>query len=112
VLVDGFNRLITIEAALSGGALLLCRDGCLRDLASVHGSYRSVQETDEAIRIAGEVLGDLGPAAVSWLRDSPVSNSVRRRPGSGPPPAGAAGHGRSISSSTRTGLSWRARTSS
>src|SRR5947207_3163101 len=48
-IIDGFNLLITIEAALSGGVLMLCRDGCIRDLSSVHGSYRSVQETETAI---------------------------------------------------------------
>jgi len=38
--VDGFNQLITLEAALSGAVLLRGRDGVLRDLAGVHGSYR------------------------------------------------------------------------
>ena len=38
--IDGFNVLLTIEAALSGGVLLSCRDGCHRDMASVHGTYR------------------------------------------------------------------------
>src|SRR2546422_3693048 len=32
LIVDGFNLLITIEAALSGGLLMICRDGCVRDL--------------------------------------------------------------------------------
>jgi hypothetical protein len=45
LLIDGFNLLITLEAALSGGVVLCCRDNCLRDLASVHGTYRSVEET-------------------------------------------------------------------
>lgn len=45
LLVDGFNCLITCEAALSGGLVLRGRDRCLRDLASIHGSYRHVQET-------------------------------------------------------------------
>src|SRR5712664_1365582 len=40
LIVDGFNLIITVEAALSGGLLLLCHDGCIRDLPSVHGSYR------------------------------------------------------------------------
>src|SRR6185295_13292534 len=39
VIIDGFNLIITIEAALGGGILFLCRDGCIRDLASVYGSY-------------------------------------------------------------------------
>src|SRR5262245_28733674 len=35
VQLDGFNVLITVEAALAGALLLRAADGCLRDLASV-----------------------------------------------------------------------------
>ena len=77
ILIDGFNLIITIEAALGGGVLLRCRDGCIRDLSSVHGSYRSVLETDRAIALIGEALEHLNPAAVVWLLDRPVSNSGR-----------------------------------
>jgi hypothetical protein len=77
VIVDGFNLIITVEAALSGAALLICRDNCLRDLSSVHGSYRSVQETEHAICLIGEVLAELKPLSVLWLLDRPVSNSGR-----------------------------------
>ena len=75
--VDGFNLVITVEAALGGGVLVLCRDGCLRDLSSVHGSYRAVGETERAVVLAGEALQELDPASVLWLLDSPVSNSGR-----------------------------------
>ncbi len=75
--VDGFNLIITLEAALSGAVLLCCRDGCTRDIASIHGSYRSVEETEPAIRLLGEFLQPLGPASVRWLLDSPISNSGR-----------------------------------
>jgi hypothetical protein len=77
VLIDGFNIIVTTEAALSGGMLIRCRDGCLRDISSVHGSYRSVAETEEAIRLIGEILLGVGPASVLWLLDQPVSNSGR-----------------------------------
>jgi hypothetical protein len=77
LIVDGFNLVITLEAALAGGVLILCRDGCLRDLSSVHGSYRAVEETERAVALAGEVLDGLSPASVLWLLDSPVSNSGR-----------------------------------
>jgi hypothetical protein len=53
------------------------RDGCVRDLSSVHGSYRAVEETERAVLIAGEVLASLGPASALWLFDRPVSNSGR-----------------------------------
>ncbi|HEV8430859.1 MAG TPA: DUF434 domain-containing protein [Pyrinomonadaceae bacterium] len=75
--VDGFNLIITIEAALSGGPLLIGVDDCIRDLSSVHGSYRSVDETDRAIAMIGDALERLGPSSVHWLLDRPVSNSGR-----------------------------------
>ena len=75
--VDGFNLIITIEAALSGGPLLIGVDDCVRDLSSVHGSYRSVEETDRAITMIGNALERLGPSSVHWLLDQPVSNSGR-----------------------------------
>ncbi|HEX7956111.1 MAG TPA: DUF434 domain-containing protein, partial [Pyrinomonadaceae bacterium] len=77
LVVDGFNLVITLEAALSGGVLVLGRDGCARDLSSVHGSYRAVEETERAVALAGEALAALAPASVLWLLDSPVSNSGR-----------------------------------
>jgi hypothetical protein len=77
--IDGFNCLITSEAALSGGVLLRGRDGGLRDLASVHGSYRHVQETERALHLLGTILADAAPAEVRWFLDRPVSNSGRLR---------------------------------
>src|SRR5262245_47380218 len=62
LLIDGFNIIVTTEAALSGGVLIRCRDGCVRDLSSVYGSYRSVAETGEAIRLIGETLWVAKPA--------------------------------------------------
>ncbi|WP_221306116.1 DUF434 domain-containing protein [Prosthecobacter vanneervenii] len=77
VMVDGFNLLVSLEAALSGGVLLRCRDGCVRDMSSVHGSYHAVAETDAAVVLAGSRLAELGAASVHWLLDKPVSNSGR-----------------------------------
>jgi hypothetical protein len=75
--IDGFNLIITIEAALAGGALIRCRDGCIRDLASVHGSYRSVSETQQAIRLVGDQVALEKPQSVTWFLDKPISNSGR-----------------------------------
>ena len=77
VTIDGFNLIITVEAALSGGPLLIGVDDCIRDLSSVHGSYRSVEETDRAIMMIGDALHRLAPSRVLWLLDRPVSNSGR-----------------------------------
>jgi hypothetical protein len=76
-IIDGFNLIITIEAALSGGLLMRCRDGCIRDLSSIHGSYRSVEETEAAILLIGESLSALSTASVLWMLDKPISNSGR-----------------------------------
>jgi hypothetical protein len=77
VIIDGFNLIITVEAALSGGVLLICRDECIRDLSSVHGSYRAVSETDAAMVLIGEELQRLQVKTVEWLLDQPISNSGR-----------------------------------
>ncbi len=96
-LIDGYNLLITIEAALSGGLIFKGRDGCFRDLASIHGTYRKVEETIPAIELIGDFLTEIGRPRVEgvppsnrgqdardtaaphvlWLLDSPVSNSGR-----------------------------------
>jgi len=75
--VDGYNLLITIESALSGGLILHGRDGCYRDLASVHGTYRKVAETIPALELIMEYLAHRVPAGVDCYLDSPVSNSGR-----------------------------------
>lgn len=77
LIIDGFNLIITIEAALGGGALFICRDDCIRDLSSVHGSYRSVMETERALLLIGAALENLKPASVQWFLDRPISNSGR-----------------------------------
>ena len=75
--IDGYNALTTIESALSGGVVLAARDGCYRDMASMHGTYRSVEETIPAIHLLGEVLASLNLELCRWLFDQPVSNSGR-----------------------------------
>mgnify|MGYP000899306840 FL=1 len=77
--IDGFNVLTTVEAALAGGVILAGRDGCYRDLASMHGSYRNVDETEPALSLIGEALNGFRPAQCCWYLDRPVSNSGRLR---------------------------------
>ena len=57
--------------------LIRGRDGAMRDLASVHGSYRRVAETRPALELAAHWLGEWGIGPVAWLVDAPVSNSGR-----------------------------------
>ena len=79
MVIDGYNLLTTIETALGGGVVLLGRDGCARDIAGVHGTWRRVAETEPALRKIGERLHQLGVARCRWLLDRPVSNSGRLR---------------------------------
>ncbi len=77
LLLDGYNILITLESALSGGYIFRGRDGCIRDLAGIHGTYRKVTETMPALEIIGHVLTELNIQKAVWYLDSPVSNSGR-----------------------------------
>lgn len=77
--IDGYNLLIAAESALSGAYLFRGRDGYLRDLASLHGSYRRVDETQPALEWIGETLVRLEAPSVQWYFDAPVSNSGRLR---------------------------------
>jgi hypothetical protein len=79
LLIDGFNVVTTVEAALGGGVVLRCRDETYRDIAGVHGTYRQVAETIPALRLVGQMVFDLNAAEVRWLFDRPVSNSGRIR---------------------------------
>ncbi|MEM1358006.1 MAG: DUF434 domain-containing protein [Bacteroidota bacterium] len=75
IAIDGFNLLILLESAHGGGIILQGRDGTLRDLASVHGTYKHVQHTIPALITVGETLRHAG--RITWYFDQPVSNSGR-----------------------------------
>ena len=77
IAIDGYNVLITVEAAMSGGVIFKGRDGCFRDLASIHGTYRKVAETIPAVELIGRFLNQIGVDKALWLLDRPVSNSGR-----------------------------------
>jgi len=75
--IDGYNLLITVECALAGGLILIGRDGCFRDLAGVHGTYRKVEETVPALTAIMNHLDAQGTRRIDWYLDRPVSNSGR-----------------------------------
>ena len=77
LIVDGYNLLIIIEVALSGGYIFEGMDGCYRDVASIHGSYKKVEETLPALELIGRVTQELGIEHLHWYFDAPVSNSGR-----------------------------------
>lgn len=75
IYLDGFNVLIILETALSGGFIFEGLDGCYRDIASVHGSYKKAQYTEQALIIIGNTLHQLQLQKVIWVFDAPISNS-------------------------------------
>lgn len=75
--LDGYNVLTVLESALSGGVVLIGRDGCCRDIAGIHRRYRKVSETLPGLRLIGEATSAWGVTCVRWWLDQPVSNSGR-----------------------------------
>ncbi len=47
--IDGYNVLLTVEAALGGAVVLAARDSAFRDLSSMSRHYRRVAETRAAL---------------------------------------------------------------
>ncbi|MDP4087827.1 MAG: DUF434 domain-containing protein [Bacillota bacterium] len=75
--IDGFNLIITLEVALSGGTLILGNDGVFRDLAGLRGTYKLIDKTDKALNLIGKLLMEIQPKMVKIYLDVPVSNSGR-----------------------------------
>jgi hypothetical protein len=75
--IDGYNLLITLESALAEAVILVGRDGCCRDMASVHGTYCAVAETARAAELIGKGAADWGVVKCHWLLDRPVGNNGR-----------------------------------
>ena len=77
IAVDGFNILLTLEAALSGGLVLLARDGVMRDLAAMSAHYRRLQTTGPALDLLSDFFTRQGCSRIVCYLDRPVSNSGR-----------------------------------
>ncbi len=77
IVIDGFNLLILLESALSGAYIFKGLDNYFRDVSGVHGSYKRVQKTEEALTLIGNELKALGVSSIIWYFDAPVSNSGR-----------------------------------
>lgn len=75
--VDGFNMIITLEVALSGSPVFYCRDGVLRDLAGLRGTYRIIDKTQRAVELILKQLDILNISEACFYLDAPVSNSGR-----------------------------------
>ncbi|MBQ6067536.1 MAG: DUF434 domain-containing protein [Clostridia bacterium] len=77
VWIDGFNTVITLEVMLNESILFRGMDGCIRDLASLRGTYRTISETAQAVRLLIEQLQGTNVGRSHILLDRPVSNSGR-----------------------------------
>ncbi len=75
--IDGYNLLIIVESMLSKGYIFQGRDSAYRDVASIHGTYKKVEETLPALELIANSLIELKVKNVIWYLDSPVSNSGR-----------------------------------
>lgn len=73
--LDGFNVLLPVQRALTGGPVFRGQDGAYRDLGGLNGSWRQTADTERAIDAVAAVLA--GHQQVTWWLDSPVSNSGR-----------------------------------
>lgn len=77
VIIDGFNLIIILESALSQAYTFKGLDHCYRDLSSVYGTYKRVQQTEQALLLIGSTLKQAEVKSVLWVLDKPVSNSGR-----------------------------------
>ncbi|MEN2975020.1 MAG: DUF434 domain-containing protein [Candidatus Caldarchaeales archaeon] len=75
VLIDGFNVLNTVEAALRGEELILCDDGVIRDFSQVYGRYRLTQQTLVSISLMIEALEESKVSEACILYESQISRS-------------------------------------
>jgi len=75
VKIDGFNQIVTTERALAGGTAFIGQDTAVRDVASVHGTWRRTEGTARALTLLCEGLR--GVSLAHWILDRPISNSGR-----------------------------------
>ena len=79
VIIDGFNILIILESFFSGAYVFKGMDDSYRDVSSVHGTYKRVQQTEEVLIAVGDFLQKAQVKEVIWIFDQPVSNSGRMK---------------------------------
>ena len=75
--IDGYNVVITIEAALSGRPLIFGDDGFLRDISGLSGNFRRTRRTEESLRLIYALLKERKPRRTTFLFDAPISKSGR-----------------------------------
>lgn len=73
--IDGFNLIINLEVAFSGGPLIIGDDGLIRDLAGLRGTYKLIDKTDIALDYIFKFSKFIYVENINFYLDSPVSNS-------------------------------------
>ncbi len=76
LIIDGYNVLLTVAAAIEGLTLYLCDDGIVRDLRSAKIKDFSAPSIMNAIEIVRDATGKLGPSNVTLFLDKSVSMSA------------------------------------
>ncbi|WP_299766850.1 DUF434 domain-containing protein [uncultured Dokdonia sp.] len=79
LIIDAFNILIILESFFSGAYIFKGLDDCYRDVSSVHGTYKRVQQTQNVLIAIGDFLKEAQVKEVIWVFDQPVSNSGRMK---------------------------------
>jgi hypothetical protein len=75
IVIDGYNVIITIEAALSGRSLILGDDGFIRDISGLSGNFKKTETTEEALQLILDALKKVKPRRTLFLFDAPISMS-------------------------------------
>jgi hypothetical protein len=75
--IDGYNVVITIEAALSGRPVILGDDGFLRDISGLSANFRRTRRTEESLQLIYTLLKERKPRRTMFLFDAPISKSGR-----------------------------------
>ena len=73
--IDGYNVIITIEAARSGRPLILGDDGFVRDISGLSGNYTRSEKTEEALQLIFNTLKKVIPHQTLFFFDAPISMS-------------------------------------
>jgi hypothetical protein len=73
--IDGFNLIITTEAILKGGPIILCDDGFIRDTSAIFERFRVSDSTFEALTLIFQLLSKYPPKEIHFFLDSPISKS-------------------------------------
>lgn len=75
IVIDGYNVLITVEAALEGKDTILGMDGILRDVKGIFSKYKFDKNSEKAIDKILEKLKEFKPSSTLFIFDSQISKS-------------------------------------